>query len=363
MSNKIFLDLHHIRNTKKGFGQYALNLAKGILKNNIDGLNLYYYVPLKGYKRFGNSIKYRLYLGLHRRRNNFKNFDVWHSLTHLSKVEPQDLDKTKIIYTVHDAIFTIINISEAKRQPAIKLLQSKIDKSDCLVFISKFTQDCIREHFTISDNIQQFVIYNGNPMEGVKPIIKPSNEQPYLLCVGEYRKYKNHAALIPMLYHINDTINLVFMGKYSKENQEKIMTLAKEHQVENRIIFKASVSERKKIELYSNAEGLVHPSLAEGFGFPVVEAMSLEIPVFISNNTALPEVGGTVAHYWEHYEPKYMAKIVTNGLEDFKQNKATRIQELRLQASKFSWKNIAQQYIEVYRAVLDNTPVDSKKRH
>ncbi|QXP78061.1 MULTISPECIES: glycosyltransferase family 4 protein [Winogradskyella] len=361
MSNKIFLDLHHIRNTKKGFGQYALNLAKGILQNDTDGLNLYYYVPLKWYKRLSNSINYKIYLGLHRRRNNFNNYDVWHSLTHLSKVEPQDLEKTKIIYTVHDAIFTIINISEEKRQPSIKKLQRQIDKSSCLVFISKFTQDCIRKNFTINDNIQQYVIYNGNPMEGVKPIISTSNDQPYLLCVGEYRKYKNHAALIPMLSHLKENINLVFMGKYSKENQEKILSLAKEHKVENRIIFKASVSERKKIELYSNAEGLVHPSLAEGFGFPVVEAMSLGIPVFISNNTALPEVGGTAAHYWDHYEPEYMAKIVTEGLEDFRKNKETRKQELLLQASKFSWKNISKQYLEVYKAVLNNTPASINK--
>ncbi|SDR99899.1 glycosyltransferase family 4 protein [Winogradskyella sediminis] len=356
MRNKIFIDLHHIRNTKKGFGQYAINLAKGIVQNNIDGLNLYYYVPLNGYQRFGSSVNYKLYLGLHRRRNNFKNYNVWHSLTHLSKVEPQDLIKTKIIYTVHDAIFTIINIPEEKRQQATKLLQSKINKSDCLVFISKFTQDCIREHFTIPDTIQQYVIYNGNPMEGVQPIIKTLNEQPYLLCVGEYRKYKNHSALIPMLAYLDKNINLVFMGKYSKENQEKIISLAKEYQVENRIIFKASVSERKKIELYSNAKGLVHPSLAEGFGFPVVEAMSLGIPVFISNNTALPEVGGTVAHYWDHYEPNYMAKIVSDGLDDFKKNKAIRTQELHSQASKFSWKRIAKQYIDVYKAVLDKTP-------
>ena len=356
MRNKIFIDLHHIRNTKKGFGQYALNLAKSIIQNNIDGLKIYYYVPLKGYKSFGNSVNYKIYLGLHRRRNNFKNYDVWHSLTHLSKVEPQDLDKTKVIYTVHDAIFTIINIPEEKRQPAIKVLQSKIDKCDCLVFISKFTQNCIREHFTIPDTIQQYVIYNSNPMEGVQPIIKSTNDQPYLLCVGEYRKYKNHSALIPMLAYLDKKINLVFMGKYSKENQEKIVSLAKKYQVENRIIFKISVCERKKIELYSNAEGLVHPSLAEGFGYPVVEAMSLGIPVFISNNTALPEVGGKVAHYWDHYEPKYMAKTVTDGLKDFKKNIEKRQQELRSQASKFSSKNIAKQYIEVYKATLAKTP-------
>ncbi len=351
MKRKVFLDLHHLRNTKKGFGQYSLNLAKGIIDHNFDDLNLNYYVPLNWNYRFGRKVTYKTYFGFHRKSNNFKDYDVWHNLTHLSKIEPKKSDNTKFIYTIHDAIFTIINISEERKQKEIKHLQSKIDKSSSLVYISEFTKNCIHQNFTIHDNIKEYVIYNGNPFENVKPIISKKHDFPYLLCVGEYRKYKNHSSLIPMLTFIDKDIKLIFIGKYSKEKQDTILKIAMKYNVENRLLFFSNVSEQIKIELYSNALALVHPSLAEGFGLPVIEAMSLGIPVIISNNTALPEVGGEVAHYWNHYDAEYMANILNKAIDDFYNNRELRTSQLIKQANKFSWSNAAQQYIDVYRTI------------
>lgn len=352
MNRKIFIDLHHLRNTKKGFGQYNLHLAKGIVKNNLNNFNITFYVPLTWLFKFGSKVNYKAYFGFHRKRHNIKGYDIWHNLTHLSKIKPRDTKNTKLINTIHDAIFTIINIAEAKVKQELDLMQKRIDESDAIVFISKFTQQCVQNHLNIPPHIKQYVIYNGNPMHGVKPIKSKALDFPYLLCVGEFRKYKNHKALIPMLSYLPEDIKLIFMGKYKADKQKFILDIAKKYNVENRIIFKSKVSEHKKIKLYSNCLALVHPSYAEGYGLPVVEAMSFGKPVIISNNTALPEVGGNAANYWDHYEPNYMANIVKSTLKDYKANKTLKEKELIEQASKFSWEVAATKYLKVYEDIL-----------
>ena len=94
------------------------------------------------------------------------------------------------------------------------------------------------------------------------------------------------------------------------------------------------------------------PSLSEGFGLPVAEAMTFGKPVFLSNLTSLPEVGGKEAYYFDDFEPETMAKILHDGLHDFGQN-ALRQERMRKRAAGFSWPDVAEAYWKLYREVAE----------
>ena len=92
--------------------------------------------------------------------------------------------------------------------------------------------------------------------------------------------------------------------------------------------------------------------MREGFGIPPIEAMQYGKPVFISNNTSLPEIGLDLANYWDHYEPEYMAQIVSKGLKSYMENKNELSKKLIAHAQSFSWDKAAKEYLAVYKSVL-----------
>jgi glycosyltransferase involved in cell wall biosynthesis len=92
------------------------------------------------------------------------------------------------------------------------------------------------------------------------------------------------------------------------------------------------------------------PSLAEGFGIPVVEAMQFGKPLFLSNLTSLPEIGSDVAFYFNSFKPDHMHDVFNAGMNEYKKNGlANRIIE---RGSEFNWVDKARDYIKVYRSML-----------
>lgn len=354
MKKNVFIDLHYLKNLNKGFGQFCFNLALEIPKQQVFDFHFTYYLPYKYRNKFGKNITFKTSRDFHRYFPFKKHYDIWYNATHLSRIQPAEDNSAKRIYTIHDAIFAFLRPRGPQNNERYEKLQSCLNNSSALVYISEFTKNFVQERFDIPEHVKQFVIYNGNPLEGVEPIKSKKHAFPYLLYVGEFRNYKNQKSLIPMLAHLPSDLKLIFVGKCSSKQREELLELAKKHKVQNHIILKGTVSETEKIKLYSNARAYVHPSLAEGFGLPVLEAMGFGIPCIISNNTSLPEVGGTVATYWDDYEPESMAQKVTECLSGFDQNPVEKAQALKNQAQKFSWGNCAKAYLDVFRKVAES---------
>ena len=126
--------------------------------------------------------------------------------------------------------------------------------------------------------------------------------------------------------------------------------MAKNLGIYDRLYLIGTIDDASKYWLYKNCKAFVFPSLTEGFGLPVVEAMSLGKPVFLSNLTSLPEIGGTEAYYWKNFDPKSMIEVFEKGLIDFASdtNKASRSIEWSKQ---FSWENAAKAYLKLYETL------------
>jgi len=112
------------------------------------------------------------------------------------------------------------------------------------------------------------------------------------------------------------------------------------------VVVLTSVSDAQKAWLFANCAGLLFPSLAEGFGLPVIEAMHFGKPVFLSRLTALPEVGGEVANYFDSFEGEAMRRVVESGLANHRA--LDQAEDVKRWASQFNWDRCAQQYLDLY---------------
>ena len=101
----------------------------------------------------------------------------------------------------------------------------------------------------------------------------------------------------------------------------------------------------------SSASIFVYPSLYEGFGIPLLEAMALDCPIACSNTSSLPEVVGNAAEFFNPQQPDSMTNAIENVL--FSSDKSTELVKLaREQVKKFSWEKTAKETKEVYLSLL-----------
>ena len=267
-----------------------------------------------------------------------------------TKVEP--FYDIPYLLTVHDVNFMIEYTGEAlqKRQ---KRFEKKLKRSDAVVYISEFAKKMTHQYFTVA--VPEYVIYNGNPIQDTllpdqyAPAILP--EKPFLFFVGEFQERKNIHTLVKMLPYLPE-VDLILAGKNTGAYAEKVATLVKELNLSNRVHTTGKISDQDKRYYYQNCLGFCFPSLREGFGIPPIEAMAFGKPVFLSDKTSLPEIGGEHAFYWNTFEPKSMANVLTAGLEAYERDQSFYQKKYVERAAGFDWKESAKKYLKVYRTLL-----------
>lgn len=272
-----------------------------------------------------------------------KNTDVFHATFQLGKFFPRN---KKIVLTIHDLNF----LYEKSEEKAIKLkkkVQRNIDKAAHLVAISQFAKEDVLKHLNIG-NKPFDVIYNGCSFYEGPTIEQPSYlpKGDFIFSIGTVLPKKNFHVLPTLL--LNNNLTLIIAGNKSSY-QEVIKEEAEKYGVENRVKIIGPINESDKDWYYRNCLAFVFPSIAEGFGLPVIEALHYGKPTFISKHTSLPEIGKDYCYYFDYnFNPEKMRTEFTNGLAHFKQRN---INELIDYAHSFSWENAAKQYCEIYQSL------------
>jgi len=176
----------------------------------------------------------------------------------------------------------------------------------------------------------------------------------FALYVGDATWNKNLPRLVEAAVLAN--VPLVMVGKalLGEENIDvsnpwnkdlfKTIALAKEHKNIHRIGF---VSQEELVGLYNSASVFLMPSLYEGFGLPVLEAMACGVPVITSKEGSLPEVAGEAAYYADAYSAKSIAESIQTLWWDEEMRKNLSERGLA-QAKRFSWKTTAEETIKAY---------------
>jgi glycosyltransferase involved in cell wall biosynthesis len=222
-----------------------------------------------------------------------------------------------------------------------------------IITISQFSKDAIIKAYKVaSDRIT--VVYPALSESVVhthsmaNTVIQKDFPKRYILSVGTLQPRKNYVRLIEAFSAISDTeVSLCIVGKKGWLYDD-ILLAPKKYGVADRVRFLDFVPDHDLPALYKNAELFALPSLYEGFGLPVLEAMVHGVPVVVSNTSSLPEIAQEAGIY---VDPSDTGSI-TKGLEQALKEKDTKAEKTRIALGKeltkrFSWDRAADQVLDV----------------
>lgn len=345
----LLLELEKLKVPASGLGQVCLHLAEHVLRQRPPGWDVTAYVPRSRVGAFGDGpgVRYLPHSALHKVLPATRApVDVWHCLHQQSRYGPPR-PGTRLVLTVHDLNF-LQKYTGLRRARALAAVQRLIDRASVVTFISRFTEEDVRRHLDLREKPTR-VIHSGNSLvarpDAPRPAFAPPG--PFLLALGIIGPKKNFHVLVPFLRALGPGRALVVAGDASGPYAERIRQLARAEGLADRVVLPGSVGDEARYWLYANCDALLFPSLAEGFGLPVIEAMSLGKPVFCSDRTSLPEAGGPEAYYWTDFDPRAMREVFERGMSEVAADPA-KPERLRRWAARFTWERCARAYWSVY---------------
>ena len=355
---RLFVDTERMSNLNSGLGQVCLHLGHELVQMRPRDWEITFLVPPEQVGAFGSSVNYIVAKWWHRWWRPWQ-FDVYHCLHQGSQMLPMTA-KARLVYTVLDLNFlTLPHYSDQRKQGKKKHYQRCINRATAITTISAFVAHDVRQQLTVPDSTSVNVIYcgihtpatrseTGKSITLAEPSFRPGG--PFLLFVGFLQSYKNVHTMLPLLAAFPH-YQLVLAGPDNPTYREQIQEQAHHLGVTDRLLLPGPVNEETKWWLYANCDAFLFPSLHEGFGLPVAEAMSFGKPVFAAASSSLPEVGGSEAFYFPTFDSDTVIDIFSRGMETFR-NDPTMPDRLRRQSQKFSWTTVAIQYWALYKQML-----------
>ncbi len=339
----VIIDIRKIQNLNSGLGQYCLHLSQNLFKYHDEEILLSFWGAENNY--FLKNVKYHQLFVNKIWCNKFLKTDVWHAI-HQEADLCMAPKKSKLILTVHDLNF-LQKYSGWKAKMHLKSLEKKINRADIVVAISNYTKAEMVNNLGLNDK-QIVVIHNGaNVIKGQSPQnIKNLEGKKFIFNIGIVQPKKNIHVLLPLLIEDRD-LHLVVAGDNSSSYTNYVLKKAEEMKVLNRLHLIGRISEGQKCWLYENCFAFAFPSLAEGFGMPVIEALSFGKPVFLSNMCSLPEIAGDAAFYWNDFMHDSMNFVFKKGIESFYSDSSA-AEKAILQSKRYDWEHTAKSYLDLY---------------
>ena len=276
----------------------------------------------------------------------------------LSSYFHKNYTNTLKIVTLHDLNFLHENLTDSKKKKMLSKVKNNLKNADYIVCISEYAkQDLIQNKSLLTFNKLKdiVVIHNGIELPedreynlGKYDFLK---NKKYIVNIGVLFNKKNQLSLVEMLPYIEEDLVLITSAEkqpYADEVRKRIADL----NLGNRVHFLKNISEEEKYALIQNCNAMCHPSIAEGFGIPPIEAMAFGKPVFLSTFTSLPEIGGDVAFYFENFEPQIMAEFFKNKMKFYGENKEEISLKIKNWTKQYDYKVMSNNYLQFYEAIL-----------
>lgn len=292
--------------------------------------------------------------------------DVYWGTQHVLPARNKYTKNIKYAVTIHDlAIEKIPGIGSFKNTIIQKIfLKKSLKNADKIIAISEATKKDIIEIFkTKEEKIK--VIYNGtNLKEKTESTIEPKTEKqiqekftiknaPYIFFLSTIEPRKNIETLIRSFNYIKRKeeidLKLIIAGGLGWKYQS-VLDLIEKSDYKEDIILPGYISKEEKTYLYSHAKCFVYPSLYEGFGLPILEAMANKCLVVTGNNSSLPEVGGQAAIYYNQaLDYSELGNKIIETVNLNQEEKDKKIKQGLEQVKKFTWEECAQETLKILK--------------
>lgn len=379
----IGLDAKRIVGNGTGLGSYGRTLVNNLAADN--RLQLRLYAPDKGREELRNQIEQRPNVSFCYPTTSRSSFlappsslfkPYWRSrgivgdlrrdgvqLYHgLSGELPIGIRKSgiKSVVTIHDLIFL--------RHPEFyKAIDTKIyawkfrqtlSEADHIVAISACTKRDIIEFGGVDERKISVIYQSFSPRFSTNVDLRLQEQvahryqlpKRYILHVGSIEERKNILLAVKALHFLPEDLSLVIVGRHTKYT-DKVLSYAKNHHLSHRVRVFHGISDEELPLFYAQAEVFVYPSRYEGFGIPIVEAISCGLPVVACTGSCLEEAGGPDCLYVSPDDERAMAEAIqkrlcgTEGREESIRRSQAYIQQ-------FEGERVTQQMTELYLSLL-----------
>ncbi|ANI88122.1 glycosyl transferase family 1 [Arachidicoccus ginsenosidimutans] len=369
---RIGFDAKRIFHNASGLGNYSRDLIR-ILSEKYPENHYLLYNPKQGKI---NRITEEKNISIHYPETNFgKRFssywrrsaivkqlkkdklDLFHGL---SNELPESIENTGIpsIVTIHDLIFLRYPEWYGKVETFIhtKKIKQAAHAANFVIAISEQTKNDLIEFLNIPGEKIKVIyqgchqafkkFYSGEEKIAVKN--KFHLPEKFLLNVGTIEERKNLLTIAKSLKHHD--LPLVVIGKETKYT-EKVKQYLHENNLENRVQFLKNVSMQELAIIYQSSSVFLYPSVFEGFGIPIIEALYSKVPVITSKGSCFPEAGGNSSFYIDTFDEKMLAEkanLLMNNENLYQQT----VENGYKYAQRFNDDVIAKQVMNLYQQTI-----------
>jgi glycosyltransferase involved in cell wall biosynthesis len=313
-------------------------------------------ISAKAKTKIGRSL-WRSILSGNKIKND--NINVFHGL---SNELPLNLHRKQIpsVVTIHDLIF--MRYPELFKSTDVSIYTYKFKQAcknaDRIIAVSKQTKEDIVRYFKISP-AKIHVIYqdcsnifhNKISIEKRSVVLqKHALPKNYILNVGTIEKRKNTLLILKAMALYNIKTPLVIVGRPTSY-VNSLIAYAKKYSLKDRLILRFEVNNEDLPAIYQNASAFVYPSLFEGFGIPILEALNSGVPVITSNASSLPEVAGNNSVLIDPGAHEHLGKELFNLLSNNIQQQEM-IEAGYKHALKFRPEVLAPKIMQLYNSIV-----------
>lgn len=316
----------------RGVGRYINNLLPALA--DMDSDNEYYIY-------YGKWMKKYEFLGIKKKNFHFIELDIKNTMLarnfYLAVKLPIDCrrynpdilflidtqaiilkpsNSCKIISTIHDLAEFVVPEKYSPKQAFIRrlIVKHQVKISSRIMTVSNYSKSDICQRFSI-DSKRVVVVYNSAEPPSSRKLHAPDN---FFLYVSEIERAKNLASLVKAYSKLPNSIKekymLYIVGKKGND-YNNVIDIIRTLGIKNRVKFFGFVSDEELSDLYSKAYCFIFPSVFEGFGLPVLEAMGKGTPVLCSNSSSIPEVGGDAVLTFSPYNEEEIANQIIDLVE------------------------------------------------
>jgi glycosyltransferase involved in cell wall biosynthesis len=344
---KIALDAtYSLGRNLSGVGVYSREILFGLAHSHREARYLFCYRPHRFLRSFsdhlpGNAARRLL------REDGAPSADLFHALNQRLGVARQ----RHTVSTFHD-LFVISGDYSTPEFRARFTAQARAaaERSDLIIAVSAFTARQVEELLRVEPSKIRVIPH------GARPALTPSgtiSRETIILSVGAIQRRKNIVRLIEAFEQTAPEWRLVLAGSFGFDSAEALQRIERSSRKRD-IQVLGYVSDSELEDLYQRASLLAFPSLDEGFGMPILDAMARGLPVLTSNISAMPEVSGDAALLVDPTD----VNAIADGLQRLSSDSALRDTLIRrglARTKEFTWEKSVESTWRVYQELMANS--------